>query len=267
MGVSSLPFPSGFSSPGRRHGSIYHLAQSCRSGPVSKALLFFSQPLTCNSEVNNKFAIAGAAFTGTTSLQLSVLLSQVTNQVFDEFVPEFTHTFSDAQIAIYNIGNSTFNSTEQSNEISTLFRVIQDSIFSTFDIEPPEMPNVVNKDPNEEWSKNMDAFMLVVSYLLRWSPIFLTSSQFVNFFIAAGLTLVMMTTLNAIIRPMRTWGEKARIAVNCAIGVALASLAAVVNTNAGFNFAQSAWVLPTVALSYVLGAFQPTIRFFVVRIY
>jgi hypothetical protein len=73
------------------------------------------------------------------------------------------HTITDSQNAIYNIDNSTFNSTEQLSDISTLFRIIQDSIFNNFDIEPPETSNVTLPDPREEWSKNMDAFMLVES--------------------------------------------------------------------------------------------------------
>lgn len=67
----------------------------------------------------------------------------------------------------------------------------------------------------------------------------------------------MMNILNAIIRPKKTWGDKIRITINWAIGIALASLASIVNTEGGFKFAQSAWVLPTVALSFVLGELRP----------
>lgn len=105
-------------------------------------------------------------FIGDNSTELSGLMSNVTNQVFNEFNPKFTHTINDAQVAIYNIGNATFNSTEQLADISTLFRIIQDSIFNNFDIEPPEVENTILKDPNEEWGKNMDAFMLVVSSII-----------------------------------------------------------------------------------------------------
>lgn len=71
------------------------------------------------------------------------------------------------------------------------------------------------------------------------------------------MALVMMNILNAIIRPKKTWGDKVRITINWAIGIALASLASIVNTDSGFRFAQSAWVLPTVGLSFVLGELQP----------
>lgn len=112
--------------------------------------------------VNQEFTEALNQFTETSSEALSLLLGNVTNDVFNEFTPEFTHTFSDAQKQLDNIGNATFNSTEQLNDISTLFSVIQDSLFDNFGIDPPETNTTSGTDPNEEWSKNMDAFMLVV---------------------------------------------------------------------------------------------------------
>ena len=82
------------------------------------------------------------------------------------FNPKCTHTIDEAQKAIYSIGNSTFNSTDQLRQISTLFAVVQDSIFADFGIEPPEVQMSAGQDPNDEWNKNMGAFMLVVCYLL-----------------------------------------------------------------------------------------------------
>jgi hypothetical protein len=104
------------------------------------------------------------------------------------FNPKFTHTIDEAQKSIYAIGNSTFNSTDQLRQISTLFAVIQDSIFSDFGIEPPEVQMSAGQDPNDEWNKNMGAFMLVVclcfppylgnSYPLGWKS-HLTKTQFI----------------------------------------------------------------------------------------
>ena len=117
--------------------------------------------------INNQFTDATQSFMGSTSVELSSLLSNVTNKVLNEFNPKFAHTISDAQDEIEAISNATFNSTEQLNNISTLFRIIQDSIFNNFNIEPPKTDEVVLKDPNEEWSRNMDAFILVVEHLSR----------------------------------------------------------------------------------------------------
>lgn len=112
--------------------------------------------------INKEFNVAGENFRGNTSIEIAGLLSNITNGIFDRFNPKFTRTFTDAQNSVYAIGNATFNSTEQLADIGTLFRVIQDSIFSKFDIEPPATDNAVLTDPNDEWSRNMSAFMLVV---------------------------------------------------------------------------------------------------------
>lgn len=116
--------------------------------------------------VNKLFLSAEASFAGKSSAEVASLLSNVTNEVFTLFNPKFTRTLDDAQKAIYEIGNLTFNSTEQLRQVTTLFAVIQDSLFDNFDIEAPkvEMSNstTMTIDPNEEWSKNMDAFMLIV---------------------------------------------------------------------------------------------------------
>lgn len=117
--------------------------------------------------VNHLFIIAEEGFNSTSSSELSMLFSNVTSEVFNAFNPEFTRTYLEAQKAIYGIGNATFNSTEQLREITTLFAVIQDSLFENFGIEAPktEMEMTEMIDPNDEWMKNMDAFVLIVSVL------------------------------------------------------------------------------------------------------
>jgi len=60
--------------------------------------------------------------------------------------------------------------------------------------------------------------------------------------------------LNFISRPRKTTADYIRIGVNFVIGTALCSIAGIVNTEKGFEFAQSAWILPTVALCFVFGA-------------
>lgn len=62
-----------------------------------------------------------------------------------------------------------------------------------------------------------------------------------------------MNILNLISRPKLKRGDSVRISLYFILGIVLASLAATVNTNVGFAFAQSAWVLPTVALTFVFG--------------
>jgi hypothetical protein len=118
------------------------------------------------SAINKHFLATEATFAGTSSIALSQLFSNVKNDVFTMFNSKFTHTIGEAQRSIYTIGNSTFNSTDQLRQTSTLFAVIQDSIFSDFGIEPPEVQMTANQDLNDEWNKNMSVFMLVVCPIL-----------------------------------------------------------------------------------------------------
>ncbi|TVY85434.1 hypothetical protein LSUE1_G000472 [Lachnellula suecica] len=185
------------------------------------------------SSALNQFNIAGQ----TSSVALTGLLANVTNGIYQQYPPTFTQTLKETQSSIDGIGNSTFNSTEQRQEMRVLFATIQDSIFDSFNIEPPEVTAEASDDPIEEWSRHLDAFKLI----------------FVYFFVASGLTLILMNVLNVASKPKMTKGDRIRIFVYFVLGIALASLAAVINTNIGWNFAQSAWVLPSVALIYVFG--------------
>jgi hypothetical protein len=62
-----------------------------------------------------------------------------------------------------------------------------------------------------------------------------------------------MNALNFISRSRKTTGDYMRIGINFVVGVGLCSIASIVRTEGGFEFAQSAWILPTVALCFVFG--------------
>ncbi|KAF5877186.1 uncharacterized protein Bfra_001549ia [Botrytis fragariae] len=114
-----------------------------------------------------------------------------------------------------------------------LANVTQDSLFDNFGIDPPESDNAVT-DPNEEWNENIGVLALVFTY----------------FFLASGLTLILMNILHALSRPQMTRADKFRSAVNFILSITLLGLAGISNTEAGFAFAQSAGVLPSVAGVY-----------------
>ncbi|XMA16151.1 hypothetical protein WAI453_008942 [Rhynchosporium graminicola] len=184
---------------------------------------------------NERFITAETGFVGRDSLQFAGLLSNVTDGIYAKFSPVSTHTLKETNKAILFIGNAEFNSSEQLQEMGTLFAVIQDSIFDNFGIEPPAIENI-NPDPNEEFNKNQASFRLI----------------FVYFFVAAGVTLILMDALNFLSRPKPTRGDYSRMLINLLVGVTLAFIATIVNTTEGFKFAQSPWILPTVALAFVL---------------
>lgn len=81
------------------------------------------------------------------------------------------------------------------------------------------------------------------------------SKQFTYFFLASGLTLILMTTLHALSRAHSTRADKLRSAVNLILSITLLGLAGISNTDGGFAFAQSAGVLPSVAGVYFFGMF------------
>ena len=63
-----------------------------------------------------------------------------------------------------------------------------------------------------------------------------------------------MNILNYINLPKKARRDRSRILVNSFVGVVLCLLATIVNTNSGFNFARSTWVLPTVAFTLFSGS-------------
>ncbi|CAG8983789.1 hypothetical protein HYALB_00006754 [Hymenoscyphus albidus] len=170
-----------------------------------------------------------------TSVGLSTVIVETTIKIYEHFPPIYTSTISETQDAIYKIGNATFGSAEQTDGLKTLFATVQDSIFNSFNIEPPapagsEMTIV---DPKEEWERHLEAFMFI----------------FVYFFVAAGIMLILMNTLNVISRAHMTKGDYFRVTVYFSTGILLSGVASTVTNTKGFEFAQSPWVLPTVAIA------------------
>jgi hypothetical protein len=99
------------------------------------------------------------------SPEFAFMFSNITDRVFTKFKPKLEYTAANAQKAIYAIGNATFNSTEQLQEINALFSVVQDSLFDNFGIKLPkkDIKSIPSIDSNDNKRHNMDAFVLVVS--------------------------------------------------------------------------------------------------------
>jgi hypothetical protein len=64
---------------------------------------------------------------------------------------------------------------------------------------------------------------------------------------------MLMNILNFISRPQKTSGDYIRIGVNFVLGIGLCSIVGVLDLDGGFEFAQSAWILPTISLCFVFG--------------
>ncbi|KAI9640181.1 hypothetical protein NHQ30_011418 [Ciborinia camelliae] len=184
------------------------------------------------NQVSAQYTTQLQHFPASTSLDLQTQLTNITTQVFLKFRPKFTQTYANTQMALMNIGNTTFKSMEQVGNVTTLFSTVQDSLFDNFGIDPPlgdEMEGMgegFGVDPNEEWTENLG---------------------FTYFFLSSGLSLILMNILNLLSRPHPSRADKIRIAINffLSITLTLVALAGFSNTEMGFVFAQSAGVLPT----------------------
>ena len=58
----------------------------------------------------------------------------------------------------------------------------------------------------------------------------LTKTQFIYFFVAAGITLLFVNALNFLTRPKKTEGDYSRIAIKLGIVIALYPVASIVQT-------------------------------------
>jgi hypothetical protein len=65
-------------------------------------------------------------------------------------------------------------------------------------------------------------------YVIFYLP--LTKTQFIYFFVAAGITLLFMNALNFLSRPKKTEGDYSRIAIKLGVVVALYPVASIVQT-------------------------------------
>jgi len=68
------------------------------------------------------------------------------------------------------------------------------------------------------------------------------------FFTCAGLTPILMNILNMLARRDKSKSDWFRIIFNFVVGIVFIVLAAIENTQAAANLAESPWVLPTIAL-------------------
>jgi hypothetical protein len=83
---------------------------------------------------------------------------------------------------------------------------------------------------------------------------------FVYFFVAAGMTLVLMGVLNLLTLPrscfskqgLKSPGLWARHGIFFVVGAAIAGLAGLINGEAGYNLSISPWLLPVVVLGLVI---------------
>ena len=139
------------------------------------------------------------------------------------------------------------NATTFVNTVNTIYYQSFAGICGLFSIEAPEQDIASDEsDPSgaQAVSDIVNIFYTVYTY----------------FFVAAGLTLIVLTLLLWLGKREKYRTEIFAMAVRCLIGVGLALLALMnlpsleLNENAAiYNYIVSPWMLPTVLLSYLLG--------------
>jgi len=77
--------------------------------------------------------------------------------------------------------------------------------------------------------------------------------QGIYFFVAAGMTLILIGVLSLITVKNHKRGTFIRLGVFTVLGMGLAMLAIMVKNSAWSTFGVSAWILPVVVLCYAVG--------------
>ncbi|MCJ1346927.1 hypothetical protein MMC31_005147 [Peltigera leucophlebia] len=124
--------------------------------------------------------------------------------------------------------------------LDNLFGTLLNATFKFFKIQASKKDlSKTPKDPTVNGNQYLDLFKAFKVYDL----------VFVYFFVAAGLTLVMMAILIALAKKGKCAGDYAAILLRLVVGCGLAMISIVkVNTAAQQNFLYSAYMLPSVLL-------------------
>jgi hypothetical protein len=147
--------------------------------------------------------------------------------------------------------NSSLNTLQESTNqqqaedtfLELVYGVIH-SIYQTYGFEAPESDGSTTLTAADELQNDYNVIGLV----------------FVYFFVAAGMTLVLMGVLNLLTLPrscfskqgLKSPGLWARNGIFFVVGAAIAGLAALINVDAGYNLSISPWLLPVIVFGLVI---------------
>lgn len=151
-------------------------------------------------------------------------ISNMTEVPIDDLIASGDESFAEAFNSIYY---ASFN-----------------TILETLGIKPPKSKDASKTKTGE------DSFAETAKLLKVIQTVFL------YFFIAAGVSLILLGALGAISKPPKTLGGYARNIGNFVVGTGLCLLSIMSITEAGGNYVVSPWILPTVCLSFGAGKFD-----------
>lgn len=179
---------------------------------------------------------------------LTETLNSTISSIFELYIPPNASTIAEVEetLTAISYGYTTSNKTSFLAKIDDLAATVVHSIFESYAFEPPELKagSPTPSTPTEELDRDLSVIALV----------------FVYFFVAAGITLILMGVLNFLTLRRECFTKKGlkhpglivRFSSYLVVGLGTALLAIMVNFSAGARLADSAWLLPTVTLAIIV---------------
>ncbi|TVY68728.1 hypothetical protein LSUE1_G006963 [Lachnellula suecica] len=174
--------------------------------------------------------------------QVVTNLNNTINAIWVLYPPEFTTTLVETENLLSEIGEGFIKGNETSQDafedtIDNLIYTVTHSIFETYGFESEETNKTLTGE--QQIDADSEVIQLVFTY----------------FYIAAGVSLLLMAVLHLItIRPFTFHGRLVRISSYFFFGLGICLLSAMTNFDAAGVLAVSPWVLPivTIAVGLVL---------------
>lgn len=192
-----------------------------------------------------------AQLSNQTLAELTQYLNETVSSVFDKYPPKFTYTVVDWAKSINEISQGYGEDDESKKDFMNaaweLISTVLHSVFTLYGFESEEPSTETDSDPSAQAQNEVTADFDAIGVV------------FVYFFVAAGLTIVLMGFLSVIMDTHRRWGFGTiiRFASHLVVGIIIACLAIMKHQEGegvGYRFETSPWVLPTytLAIAFVL---------------
>lgn len=165
-------------------------------------------------------------------------------QIFETYPPTDFNTYDTVNASLTALQYSTTKEEAKATFLE-LFNAVQHSVYQTYGLEAPES-EAGTLTATDQLQSDVNVIGLVFTY----------------FFLAAGVTLILMGVLNVLTLPRSCFGRQGlkslglwgRIGIFFVVGAAIAGLVGLLNLpgDSAYNFSMSAWLLPVVVLGLAI---------------
>jgi len=173
--------------------------------------------------------------------------------IFDSYPPDDDSVYDsvNTQLLLVQDGLTTGNNETYFDAFYNVYGLVTTTIYQTFGL---ESPGSAFEQPAANATAGADGFSDLESDFNVMAIIF------IYFFVAAGVTLILMGVLNILTLPHSCFTKKAirhpgvwvRMGAFFIVGAPLAAIAALVNLDAGANLVLSVWLLPLVVFCLLI---------------